>query len=635
MHASLRILAGVALAAVGACHDAATTSEADARAMPAAEPSPTSPTPVITAPPPAEPAPAEPTPAVAAPPSAEPTPVEAAPVEAPFDSLAPLRVAALRDGPISIFTRRGAPVLALEGEPVSFVDGAFLRDPTGSAGLWPGLPEIADDSQTLAISGGLQDALGGWATTVQEYSRSAAIYGVYQRIDGAWQAKDLRKGLLVSYYPAFVERDGALLALEGWAPDEDQWVWDGEEGSGADRYQAKLTHALERTKQRWLRLAGAEAAKLPKIPAGMQLGREAMTTDDGTLWALAEEHPASVDEAAQPVLLMWPPGATKAERVPVPDLGEASNLVLRGSGEWVSIAGIIGDLDTGESYLAIGRGRAWQRVPVSLPSRRPDVAANISGAARTPDGTLWIALGSLWNDTRDDESVWRKPAAGEWELVTLPTVRGGAFGPANDWARAPRDEDSGWVEVEREQGPAEPGPVRDLVWAAGAVWIAVDLGRGFESNAEVPSRTALLTTHVGGAPVTVLPPTWQLLLERRNHVRRGAEPGTESCAHFSLVLGPAALATTHPGLVPALRQLAPPEADGGRDAGRIDSIYLGTVDGVEVLVASAHLDSPKRASALRKRASLALRAAGIEGGSAVADCRIPMPTKMLDAVDQR
>lgn len=618
----LRALVGAAaLALVGACASPSETTPEPTSSKPAAVeptvPEPTVPEPTAPAPTPAV---VEPAPVVT-----EPTPAPAPP--APTSTT--LRAAAVREGSIALLRQRDAPLLVIDGEPLPLVDGAFTRHPTGSAGIWADKPSDAETTIVLAATS-LDEPLGAWTSTVHEPMRSAYTYDVYQRDGKEWQPQRLRKGLLVAYYAAFVERDGALLALRSWAADPAQQETESEEENPkADAYQAKLTRALARAKQQWVRIAGAEPAVVPEIPAGVTLVDSAVTTTaDGTLMALAEETPAG---GTQTVLLVWPPGQASAERAAVPELAKARLPTLVSSGEWALVgASLDGETGTEQSYVALGRGREWQRVPVSLPGRSSGVAT-ISGAARMPDGEVWIALANRFEGGGDRQPVWRKPVEGPWQPVRLPAVGGKAFGPAKDWVRDGTYDDRGWVETERSRAATVPEQAPSLLFVGGAVWIVVEGQTAYEDVGEPPSRTVVLTNAPGTAPPQVLPSEWQLALERRNHALRGAEPGDTKCEGFALTLGPATLAKEAPALVTTLVAIKVPYAEGNDASTR--AIYVAERKGKEVLVADAFADSPAQAVALREAVVAAMTAAGVPTQAVAADCRIPEIDRMVEMFD--
>lgn len=606
------------------CAPACGGSEAETASQPLATAPSSAPAAATPAPELAEPpaSPGTPTTTPTTAPPTTPTTPEVAPVPATPNAPGALRVVALREGPVELFRQQDAPLLALEGEPVPWVGGAFTRDPRGSGELSP--DDVFSEAYTTLAVANFGDPLGVWTSTEQDFMRSASVYGVFQRVGDHWQAQDLRKGLLVAYYAAFVERDGTLLALQQWAPDPAQAIDDYEgDDPKVDAQRAKLDRALTRAKPSWVALAGPKPASTPTIPAKLRPTGGVGTTADGTILALGMELVA--EDRLETALLMWPPGESTAERLDVPELRNVNDPTVVSSGEWSFVTGSLdGEGGVTESYLAMGQGREWQRIPVTLPGRSDKDSRHVSGALRTPEGELWIAMGSRWDGDEQGQSVWRKPLEGAWQPVAIPSLSSEMFGPPKAWVRDPSSEEGGWTEVERHAGPVAIGRASGVVWADGAVWISVYAGYAYDGMAEMQLRTAVLTTKPGTAPITVLPPAWELVLERRNHARRSAEPGAAHCSDFSLVLGPATLAS-NPELLAALTQLAPP----GGDRGTIDSIYVGTLDGAEVLVASAHIDSAKYASSLRKGASLALRAAGVEGGTATADCRIPLVSRMV------
>jgi hypothetical protein len=608
----VRSLAGSAtLALLGACTSPSETTPEPTASMPTTpEPSAPAPTPTPSIPTTPEPTTPEPTTAPAPPPPTSTT----------------LRAAAVREGPVTLLHQRDAPLLVIDGEPLPLVDGTFTRHPTGSAGLWPDRPSDAETSLVLAATS-LDEPLGAWTSTVHELMRSAYVYDVYQRKGEQWQPQRLRKGLLVAYYAAFVERDGGLLALRSWAADPAQQETESEEENPkAAAYQAKLTRALARAEQQWVRIAGAEPAVVPEIPAGATLVGSVTTTADGTLVALAEEMLASDTHT---VLLMWPPGQASAERAEVPELATARLPTLVSSGEWALVGGSNdGETDTEQSYLALGRGREWQRVPVSLP-RRSSSVTTISGAARMPDGEVWIALANRFEGGGDRQPVWRKPVEGPWQPVRLPAVGGKAFGPAKDWVRDATYDDRGWVETERSRSATVPEQAPSLLFMGGAVWIVVQGQTAYEDVGEPPSRTVVLTNAPGTAPPQRLPSAWQLALERRNHALRAAQPGHTKCEGFSITLGPATLAKEAPALVTTLAAITVPD-DAEGDGASTRAIYVAERRGKKVLVADALAGSPAQAVALREAVVAAMTAAGVPTKTVAADCRIPEIDRMVE-----
>jgi hypothetical protein len=127
----------------------------------------------------------------------------------------------------------------------------------------------------------------------------------------------------------------------------------------------------------------------------------------------------------------------------------------------------------------------------------------------------------------------------------------------------------------------------------------------------------LLTTHVGEDAPVLLPPSWQLQLEHRNEALRAAVLGSPQCRTFSLVLGPASLATTQPELVRALRTLRRPRRT------KLGPIYTGSLDGTAVLVAHAEAPTSEAAHALRDAVAAAV------GLAVRTDCRKPLMDAMV------
>lgn len=436
----------------------------------------------------------EATPTAAPPAPPEPTPKPVAVEPSPAVPTPTLRTAAVRQGVIELTRQGDAPLVVIDGEPVAWTDGAFVRHPTGSKGLWRNRMPEDHMSRTLAAAS-LPEPLGAWTSSEHEIPRIASYYEVYRREGDQWRQRTQRKDLLVAYYTAFVQRDGALLALRRWTADvsQDPSLLDESEelDAKAAAREAKRSRALAKVEQEWVRIAGNEAVVCPEIPADTSV-YGGVTTTDGTLLAQADERRAG-SESEERVLLVWKPGRATAERIELPKLGEIQGLQLGSSGEWILLAGSTYH-DGIESYLAVGRGSTLEPVPVSLPGRSSDseVPKYVSGAARWPDGELWISISDPYMGQEGSmgvgggDIVWRKPVDGAWQPVPLPKL--------GDDAQAP------------EHATA-------LFWAADAVWIAIGAGAGYDGSG--PTQAAVLTTRPGTAPPTVLPSEAQLQRERK------------------------------------------------------------------------------------------------------------------------
>jgi hypothetical protein len=479
---------------------------------PPAEPEPAKAEPSKAEPAKAEPAKVEPTAAEVAPTAAkvEPTEAEPAKPETPTPALPPpptLRTVAERQGVITLLRQRDAPLVVIDGEPVTWVDDAFVRHPTGSKGLWSSrLPKDHDRSVTLAAVS--LDELGAWTTTEHEIPRFSSYYEVYERNGDTWRQQPLRDGPIVAYYTAFVERDGALLALRSWASDADEAnALDriDEPDADSEAREAKLDRKLERAKQAWVRIAGDKAVVAPEIPAGTAVRGDVTTTSDGTILALASEQ-AGESESRKTIALAWRPGQAKPERIEVPDEELLQASTLGSSGEWVLMGGMTykeGNANM-EGYLVVGRpGGQWSRIRVNLPGRSaPELQSYVSGAARLSDGELWISISDPYKDGEGStgagggQVVWRKAVEGQWQPVPLPKLRDAASGQEH-----------------------EPFHATALFSASDAVWIVVGAGAAYDGSENAPTLSAVLTTRPGAAPPTVLPSEAQLRRERSSRAR--------------------------------------------------------------------------------------------------------------------
>jgi hypothetical protein len=546
-------------------------------------------------------------------PEATPPDETEAPPSAPAS---PLHVVAVREGPIELLRDRDALVPVLDGEPLPLLDGVPTRGRDGSRGLGSSRHAYVFESPTLAFAGRLEPSQTAWLTAAQHFERATSVYEVYRnRNQGqGWELLDLRKGPLVAYYAAFVERGGALLGLRSWANDPEQDAFEFEDPR-ADVYVRAAKRATAKAGHGFVHLSGTKTA-MPKVPARMR-PFAAVASSDGTLHALAREHGKSGEEHV--LMLVWPPGVSTAERVPLPG-AKAPELELSASGEWVLAFGADYDGEGGRtSYLAVGRGTEWQQVPVSVPARAPDPPVTITGAARAADGELWITIGERWTAGAVDP-LWRKPSEGPWTSVPLPELDGwfsrdeAVVFDAWDISNEP------WLAMER---PPTTTALRGtaLVWADDAVWVVIEAGDAYGEDAgmisQVPRSLLLSTRPAASAPAT-LPPSAQLRLEQRNHARAGVKPGTPECEELTLLLGAPALVDQQPGVVSAVAAL---QTDGGDWS--ITQIYVGELDGAKVLAVGATALSPGGAAELHRAV------AKVTGFEPTADCRIPTFERMV------
>ncbi len=576
-----------------------------------------------------------PSPAVAttpaAPPAAtpsEPTPTSkpATPSPEPVPSLTPvasagpsslLRVVAVREGKIELSGWGTRLVPVLDGEPLAMSDGRPTRGAAGSRGVPPAA--YLDSQYTYVDFGGpLDQPSGAWLTLSTEEERSTAVNLVYHLQGTAWEPVDLRRGLLRAYHAFYVERGGALLAYQRWAVDHEQALYDDGDGSPkAMRFQERVTRALEDVKPGFVQLAGAPV-ELPAVPDDAE-PFSAVTAPDGTIYAVAGPN----DYASPNLVLMWPPGATKAERVALPGLTGLGHAELSIAGEWVLAYGN----ESSAAYLAIGKGSEWQQVSVEE-AERGTKGYELNGAARAPDGTLWISFGNRWHEDGEEHPVWRKATDGAWQPVPLPAFDRAWFPSERQWGlRSGYGVEEGVLdEVPRRstlEAAAAPFAV-GLRWGDDAVWVSLDVGTAYADDAlGVHPQSVLLTTAGvnGSEPPVVLPSAPTLRLERHNHAHRSDVPGARTCQHPALVLGPASLVDEQPDAVKALAEHAPTDAT----APGIERAYVGELDGSRVLVALAHARTPKQAKAL------VTTLAEATGLTVTADCRVPTVERTLGA----
>ncbi|MCA9709952.1 MAG: hypothetical protein KDK70_29200 [Myxococcales bacterium] len=533
------------------------------------------------------------------------------------DSPRTLRLVATREGPLELRQWNGGLVLMLEGEPVPVIDGKPVRQRGAAKGIFAPYDEMPLASRTLAFGGDPSVVGGAWVTTVHEHDRAADDYTTYEPIADGWRTLDLRQGRLEGYYAAIIERGGARLALRVWSTESEAMLSDdGEEPDPKAKAESAAFQAeLARAKPAWVHLSGPKV-QAPTLPPKVQ-PFDAVTTEDGTVYALAMRSRKS----EQPVVLVWPQGASQAQQVALP--GVTSRLVdsrLWTSGSWVLATGSMPENDR-STYLAMGRGGTWEAVAVDLPGRPADAPSLPLGAARTPSGELWLALGDPWMGDDDGEpSVWRRPSGEAWQPVPLPAVAPQVFGRASWILNAPGS-GGGWIEVERPPLTMPPAQARGLVWADGENWVSLQAGSAYAGTDVYTAfpRTLLLTTAPGDAKVVALPSSIELAFDRYDQKARTMKLDDYDCETASLLLGPPPDDAQQAALAQALQAL---DDDDALDAA-VGEVYVGRLDRSKVLAATVHLtgehDPTPLLEAVRK-------ATGLEGKVV---CRIPRLVRMI------
>jgi len=535
--------------------------------------------------------------AVADPKPAAPSPVAVVPPRAP----SPLRVVAVREGPIDLLQTAGEVLVMLEGEPVPVIDGAPRRQPGVGRGItYDYDPMMLEGSRSLAFIGDPAALGDAWLTTAEEFERSGSAYPVFEHTAQGWRRVPLKRGRLAAYYAAYVERDGAWLGLKVWSSDPAEY-WD-ETNPGYEKEQRAFRRALAKAEPAWVRLSG-DARAVPRIPAGHR-PFDAVTTEDGTLYALASRPSASAPLG----ILVWPPqDSTAPASIPMPDAPDGVGYAAL----WASDSAVLvtgAEPDGGPPYLAVGRGTTWERVSLDLPGRPEDATDQVSGAARTPAGELWITLDDMMVDDAPP-GIWRKPPGEAWRAVPLPVIEPALFARELEWVHLDPEIGGGWARVERPPLRVPPTHASRLLWGDGGVWIVL---RAHEDT----TRSVLLSTAPGPASVVSLPPSWQIDLERHNEHAGSMTPGTTPCDLVSVVLDGLPAPSEQATIADALIALQ-------HDAGTVENVYVGRRGPTEVLVATVRLDDAGKLPSLRTAA------AEVTGRAATIGCDIPPLVRMV------
>lgn len=524
--------------------------------------------------------------------------------EPPSTSEHGLTVAALREGPLDLVRWNDRPLLLLDGEPVPIDEGGVpQRRRYGYAGLIPRYGMWPFAVRVVAYG----EAPGGEAFVVlrQEHERAADVLDVYERTEERWRRQTVEKTWLTEYHAAFVSREGALLGLRAYAPS--QRVAESWEEAEAD--PAELLRALDRARPGFVRLAGAKKVAVPSLPRGSRLQPfAAVTTDDGTIHAIAEPIRSEDDPAAVApmVLLAWPPGTTEPRSSALPRLREYPRPSLSPLGNDV----LVGGRDArGRPYVLLGRAQEVEPVPIL--DAMPD--GTVSSAAREPDGRIWIVIGddNVGGRTHSN-ALWTRSPDGAWSRVPLyaPSTT-----PENEGKRWAWDADEmGWTRSARRPiAPGSEAAANRVVWAGGALWIVADLGALWDDGDAFASmaihRSALYTTANVAAPVR-LEPVDLNRVALLAAAAPGAEPGEQACRTFSIVLGTEARART---LTSA--DLAAIEATESLSGITTRELYVArTEHGLELVLTARAYDSKAARSLIRSIGAAFRKAVRVECG---------------------
>lgn len=403
-----------------------------------------------------------------------------------------------------------------------------------------------------------------FSSTSSSDSRSGLVDAqLYRRSEGRWTAVDLQANGF-AYYDTIFLREGGVFGLQ----------------------------ELRGASKTFVRLGGVSTATLPVAPSTPPIEAPVVTTD-GSLYALQHRYRLDSDERIDPpILLFWPPGRAEPERITLPEVAGTSGLRLSASGADVLLFG-------SPRYLAIGRGRDWQRIRVVLPDGE-EVGDSIDAALRTPSGELWITLDG---DFLSNHLLHRAPDKG-WTLVKPPALPA-ALNPELRWGF-----DGEWMEIERyDEGSSI---FTSLVWAAGRMWIMAEYPLA-EVDGALPTlqRTVLYTVGEIGRGATKLPAIDRQWFDQAT--KDTSKPG--ACPFFSIVLGSDAKPTEDQRA--ALEEL---------DALAGTIVYVGELAGRRELVLQAFAMNEAEARQLVRDVGTAL------GTEVHADCR---PRDLIEVVLDR
>ncbi|PRP96792.1 hypothetical protein ENSA5_35660 [Enhygromyxa salina] len=500
----------------------------------------------------------------------------------------------IRDGPMQIIGHGRDLALSIDGWPRAFgLDG--LHDP----GLEPPLDAIERDHRVAGAYA--VGPSGDLFLVVHAVNPTRGWYDavVLRRSPAGWQELAVDSDpALIGYYSALFLRDGAVIGLLAYRPNEEPVDLS---SRAADE---RVERARARAKTGFVRLAGSSDASIPVLPADRALDR-VQATADGTVHALAvaTTSPDGPPERVSEVL-SWPPGASAPTRArlpePVPD-----HLGLSARDADVLVFG-------DERYLVRNDGGAWAQIPVDLsPGEEPAGAGDrILAAVSSPAGELWLTLEDA---SRGPYVLLRRPVGGDWEVVHAPVPSEAAM------TRRPFVYERGWVQATFEDDLEHPR-YDALAWVDGDLWILASFGpleHPFRGVYHGIRRNVLYASVDIELEPEVLTPRYADWSDGAAEDRRA--PG--DCDPFWIVLD----ATDDAGAIPnadAMELLAGLSDD--PEVAQLELLYTGEIDGRRELVLQAHAEDRPAADQLVGRVGDALSI------QAFAECRARTPIKAIE-----
>lgn len=403
--------------------------------------------PAPTKPDPAPPSDPAPPPSDPPPP---PLPVAPPPPSAPAD--AEFQLAAYRDGFLT---------LHVLGDRV-FVAGTYdlaHLDATGTRLVRPehgftGLDDVPSHETRMLLSFGGTWPGDAWLTTRQVVSRSRFPSFMYRHDGERWHLLDNAADLLVWYYAAIVPWQGKHLGLRmlAIAPEIDEL--DDSERSSPRVRQAE--RALKSARPRFDVLSATPTPAPFVIAAGLA-PKTAAAAPTGELLVLGTRAGKYV---VQRFAADGPAAARGRVDVLPYDHGQCKHLAVRAADDAL-VACERHDPDHENALLRFD-GKSWTSEPT------PDDALPLH-VALAPDGTPWL----IGDASGDDAAIYRRPAGGDWERVTLPELQfPDRAAPEWRWSAA-EDEYTLVPPVPEDTEHSHPvTPTELLLRPGGEVWIA-------------------------------------------------------------------------------------------------------------------------------------------------------------------
>jgi hypothetical protein len=442
----------------------------------------------------------------------------------------PLKIVAVREGPITLGQLQDGNVFAASGIAIAIARGNddLARDAAWAKGLyvtgWGGGFALDD----VRVGGSFPG--DAWLAETTQFGRGSSDWNVAHYEGSTWKSLSNHEGPLLWFYASFGPwKDGKTIALRLYAvPDQgmDEGAWaklEKELDKTTARFEIPTTQPPKADPSLPTFAAGAHPSTFASLSSGDAVAVVSFGSGETTVTKVQRWTGGDTKGVVEAL-----PGLTSELMTPVVAMGSASSA-------WV------GGNDDGHAYLAHFDGKAWARSDTAM-------KGIIASIAEASDGTTWIVAAPAQGEEDSGlGELWKRAKDGKMERVALPKAKfeGDAkphlyldlMGGAPAWKASEADPDA----LKKDWFLA---PRQVVVSASGEPFVMAvatdDEKSAPPAFSAVPAyRSVVLRTRGVTSPLT-LPPRAELVVEYEeatSPVITDAKKAKDDCNHFFVVTG--------------------------------------------------------------------------------------------------